>query len=113
MRTREWLFESIDHFRPISGGTVKYSTNACGAVASIAKLVREFIDRRPVIPAGLGLRIVNHSALARMIGKELGIRKGGAVLAACRRDPTSRLPGYREEAGKRGLGRGRGGSRGN
>ena len=76
-------------------------------MASIAKLVREFIDRRPVIADGLRLRIVNHSALARMIGKELGIRKGEAVLAACRRYPTSRLPGYREEAVKRVLRRSR------
>ena len=77
------------------------------AVASIAGRVREFIDNRPGVADALRMDIVNHSALARMIAKELGIRKEEAVLAACRRYPASRMPGYREETVKRVLRRSR------
>jgi aspartokinase len=74
---------------------------------SIARQVREYIDRRPSIADALKMDIVNHSALARMVGKELGIRKGEAVLAACRRYPEGRMPGYKQDAVKRILRRSR------
>jgi aspartokinase len=76
-------------------------------MASVAKQVREYIDRRPSIADALKMGIVNHSALARMVAKELGIRKGEAILAACRRYPVTRVPGYREETVKRILRRSR------
>lgn len=76
-------------------------------MTSIAKQVREYIDRRPSIADALKIGIVNYSALARMISKDLGIRKEEAVLAASRRYPSSRMPGYREELVKRVLRRSR------
>ena len=68
---------------------------------TVAKLVREYIDNHPSVADALKMDIVNHSALARMIGKDLGIRRGEAVLAACRRYPVGRMKGYREETVKR------------
>ncbi|MBI4416066.1 MAG: ACT domain-containing protein [Euryarchaeota archaeon] len=70
-------------------------------MASVARQVREYIDNHPSVADALKMDIVNYSALARRIGKELGIRKEEAVLAACRRYPADRLKGYREESVKR------------
>jgi len=67
---------------------------------SIAKQVRDYISNRPSVADALRMGIVNHSALARRIAKELGIRRGEAVLAACRRYPVDRIRGYREDAVK-------------
>ena len=67
---------------------------------SIAKQVRDYISSRPSVADALRMGIVNHSALARRIAKELGIRRGEAVLAACRRYPVDRIRGYREDAVK-------------
>lgn len=76
-------------------------------MASVARQVRDYIDERPSIAFGLKLGIVNHSALARMIAKEVGLRKEEAILAACRRYPSTRMPGYREDVVKRILRRSR------
>lgn len=52
---------------------------------SVAKLVRDYIDARPVVRDGLGMGIVNLSALTRTIRKETGWGTEEAVLVACRR----------------------------
>lgn len=52
---------------------------------SVAKLVRDYIDNRPVVRDGLGMGIVNLSALTRTIRKETGWGTEEAVLVACRR----------------------------
>ncbi|TLZ53116.1 MAG: ACT domain-containing protein [Methanobacteriota archaeon] len=70
-------------------------------MASVAQQVREYIEGRPGLLDALKMGVVNHSALARLVGKELGIRKGQAVLAACRRFPIEKVKGYREASVKR------------
>src|SRR6266571_1706842 len=70
-------------------------------MASIAQRVREYVEGRPSILDAMKMDVVNYSALARLIGKELGIRKADAILAACRRFPVDAVRGYREDAVKR------------
>lgn len=67
----------------------------------IAKLVRDYITGHPSIQDSLKMRIVNYSALARRICKELNIRQEEAVLAAIRRYPLETLRGYSEDAVRR------------
>jgi len=71
------------------------------AMASIAQRVREYVEGHPSILDAMKMDIVNYSALARLIGDELGIRKEDAILAACRRFPVDAVKGYRENAVKR------------
>ena len=68
---------------------------------SIARQVRDYIAGRPSITDAIKMGIVNDSALARLVSKELGVRKYDAVLAACRRFPVEKMKGYREDAVKR------------
>ena len=68
---------------------------------SIARQVRDYISGRPSITDAIKMGIVNDSALARLVSKELGVRKYDAVLAACRRFPVGKMKGYREDAVKR------------
>ena len=68
---------------------------------SIARQVRDYISGRPSITDAIKMGIVNDSALARLVSKELGVRKYDAVLAACRRFPVEKMKGYREDAVKR------------
>lgn len=68
---------------------------------SVAQLVRGYIEGQPSLVDAIRMDIVNYSALSRRIGRELGIRKGEAVLAACRRFPIESVKGYRENAVKR------------
>ncbi len=68
---------------------------------SIARQVRDYIAGRPSITDAIKMGIVNDSALARLVSKELGVRKHDAVLAACRRFPVEKMKGYREDAVKR------------
>jgi len=70
-------------------------------MATVARQVRENIAGHPSITDALKMDIVNHSALARRICKELGIRREEAVLAACRRYPVEKLRGYSEDAIRR------------
>jgi len=76
-------------------------------VASIAKQVRDYISAHPSMADALKMGIVNHSALARMVGKELGIKREEAVLAACRRYPVDRIKSYKEDAVKKVLAKSR------
>jgi sulfur transfer complex TusBCD TusB component (DsrH family) len=73
----------------------------------VARQVREYIGAHPSISDGLKMGIVNYSALARRISKELGIRRPEAVLAACRRYPVDKLRGYSEDAVRRTLSKSR------
>src|SRR5207247_554174 len=68
----------------------------------IAREVRDYIAGHPSVSDALKMGIVNYSALARKISKELGIRQKEAVLAACRRYPVEKLRGYSGDAGPRG-----------
>jgi len=70
-------------------------------MATVARQVREYIAGHPSITDALKMDIVNYSALARRICKELGIRREEAVLAACRRYPVEKLRGYSEDAIRR------------
>jgi sulfur transfer complex TusBCD TusB component (DsrH family) len=76
-------------------------------VTLVARQVREYIGAHPSISDGLKMGIVNYSALARRISKELGIRRHEAVLAACRRYPVDKLRGYSEDAVRRTLSKSR------
>src|SRR5438105_13449610 len=76
-------------------------------MAPVAREVREYIAAHPSVSDGLKMGIVNYSALARKIAKELGIRQKEAVLAACRRYPAEKLRGYSEDAVRRMLQRSR------
>ncbi len=78
-----------------------------GGVANIARQVREYIANHPSVSDALKMEIVNYSALARKICKELGIRREEAVLAACRRFPVAKLRGFNEDAVRRVLQRSR------
>src|SRR5256884_4025432 len=69
----------------------------------IAREVRDYIAGHPSVADALKMDIVNFSALARKISKELGIRREEAVLAACRRYPVEKLRGYSEDAVRRTL----------
>jgi hypothetical protein len=73
----------------------------------VARQVREYISAHPSVSDGLKMGIVNYSALARRISKELGIRRLEAVLAACRRYPVDKLRGYSEDAVRRMLSKSR------
>ncbi len=70
-------------------------------MAQVARRVREYIASHPSVSDALKMDIVNYSALARKICKELGIRQEEAVLAACRRYPVEKLRGYSEDAVRR------------
>ena len=70
-------------------------------MANVASQVREYIANHPSVSDALKMEIVNYSALARKICKELGIRREEAVLAACRRYPVEKLRGYSEDAIRR------------
>ncbi|MGB6501570.1 MAG: hypothetical protein WBG19_09290 [Thermoplasmata archaeon] len=57
---------------------------------SIAHRVREYLDAHPVLADALRVGIANHSAVARRIAEDLGVRQTDAIVAACRRYPRGR-----------------------
>lgn len=63
---------------------------------SIARRVRDFLDARPVLGDAVRAGVANHTAVARRVADELGIRQVEAVVAACRRYPKGRAEGSRE-----------------
>src|SRR3972149_10383850 len=77
------------------------------SLASVATQVRDFISNHPSVVDALRMGIVTHSALARLIGKALGIKGEEAALAACRRYPVERIKSYKEDAVKKVLGKSR------
>ena len=64
--------------------------------ASVARRVRDYLDSRPVLGDAVRARIANHTAVARRVADELGIRQIEAVIAACRRYPRGRAETHRE-----------------
>jgi len=72
-------------------------------MATVARQVRDYIAGHPSVTDALKMDIVNYSALARRICKELGIRREEAVLAACRRYPLEKVRGFSEDAVRRTL----------
>src|SRR5881296_922259 len=70
-------------------------------MATVARQVRDYIAGHPSVTDALKMDIVNYSALARRICKELGIRREEAVLAACRRYPLEKVRGYSEDSIRR------------
>lgn len=69
--------------------------------ASIAKTVRTYIDKRPVVRDALRMGIVNLSALTRHIQEETGLTKDEAILVACRRYADKAQPEGYEQAIRR------------
>ena len=63
---------------------------------SIARRVREYLDGHPVLADSIRAGVANHSAVARRIAGELGVRQTDAVIAACRRYPRGRGEAYGE-----------------
>lgn len=64
--------------------------------ASIARRVREHLDAHPVLGDAVRAGIANHTAVARRVADELGVRQLEAVVAACRRYPRGRAEAHRE-----------------
>ncbi len=64
--------------------------------ASVARRVRDYLDSRPVLGDAVRAGIANHTAVARRVADELGIRQIEAVIAACRRYPRGRAETHRE-----------------
>lgn len=64
--------------------------------SSIARRVRAHLDAHPVLGDAVRAGIANHTAVARRVAEELGIRQVEAVVAACRRYPKGRAEGHRE-----------------
>lgn len=52
---------------------------------SVARTVRAYIDRRPVVRDALAMGIINLSALSRRIQRDTGLQQEEAILVACRR----------------------------
>lgn len=66
------------------------------STASIARRVREHLDAHPVLGDAVRAGIANHTAVARRVADELGVRQLEAVVAACRRYPKGRAEAHRE-----------------
>jgi ACT domain len=57
---------------------------------SVARQVREYLDAHPALGDAIRLGVANHSAIARLVAEDTGLRHPEAVLAACRRYPRGR-----------------------
>jgi len=68
---------------------------------SIARQVREYLDAHPVLADALRAGVANHSAIARRIADDLGVRRTEGVVAACRRYPRSRGESVRDASIRR------------
>ena len=56
----------------------------------MARRVRGYLDAHPMLGNAVRLGVANHSAVARVIAADLGLRRPDAVIAACRRYPRGR-----------------------
>ncbi len=63
------------------------------AKTSVAKTVRDYIDRHPVVRDALAMDLINLSALSRRIMDETGLTQEEAVLVACRRHQSRKQTG--------------------
>lgn len=52
---------------------------------SVARQVRKALEARPSVTDCLKIGVINYSALARMLGKEFGIKKQEAIVSAIKR----------------------------
>jgi hypothetical protein len=68
---------------------------------SIARQVREYLDADPVLADAIRAGVANHSAIARRVSVELGVKRPEAVIAAVRRFPRGRGEGVREAGVRR------------
>ncbi|HTW55732.1 MAG TPA: hypothetical protein VMG36_04705 [Thermoplasmata archaeon] len=68
---------------------------------SIAHRVRAYLDAHPVLGDALRVGIANHSAIARRVAEDLGVKQTEAVVAACRRYPRGRGEATREAGVRR------------
>jgi hypothetical protein len=66
---------------------------------SVARRVRAYLDAHPTLADALRVGIANHSAVARRIAEDLGVKPSEAIVAACRRYPRGRG----ESAGEAGV----------
>jgi hypothetical protein len=66
---------------------------------SVARRVRAYLDAHPTLADALRVGIANHSAVARRIAEDLGVKPSEAIVAACRRYPRDRG----ESAGEAGV----------
>ncbi len=71
------------------------------SVPSIARQVREYLDADPVLADAIRAGVANHSAIARRVSAELGVKRPEAVIAAVRRFPRGRGEGVREAGVRR------------
>jgi hypothetical protein len=68
------------------------------AAPSVAQVVRQYIDARPVVRDAIAMGIVNYSALTRQILADTGMKGEEAVLVACRRyAPSTRRSDYQAQ----------------
>ena len=68
--------------------------NVLNKTTSTAQMVRDILSRRPFLVNALGQGIVNHSALARLIQKEIGGEKNlEAIKAAIMREKNRLIEG--------------------
>ncbi len=67
----------------------------------VARRVREYLDAHPPLGDALRAGVANHTAMARKVAAELGIRQLEAVVAACRRYPRGRGEAVGEAAVRR------------
>jgi hypothetical protein len=70
------------------------------ATISIARRVREYLDAHPALGDAVRSGVANHTAIARRVADELGVRKLDAVVAACRRYPRGRGDPFGEGAAR-------------
>ncbi len=57
---------------------------------SVARQVRGYLERQPVVADAIRLGIANYAAVARRVSDDLGLRQRDAIVAACRRFPRGR-----------------------
>ena len=87
-------------FIPCDIYATNMADNTSDRTRSVAQLVRETIQMRPSLLDALNMKIVNYSALARLLQEEMGEGSLEAVKAAVIRvaDEISQDRGLREEA---------------
>jgi len=87
-------------FIPCDIYVTNMADNTSDRTRSVAQLVRETIQMRPSLLDALNMKIVNYSALARLLQEEMGEGSLEAVKAAVIRvsDEISQDRGLREEA---------------
>lgn len=81
----------------ISVITAKFVAKGQPEKMTVARTVRDYIDKRPVVKDAIRMGIVNLSALTRRIITETDLDQEEAVLVACRRYPATSGSGYEDD----------------